>query len=243
MRITESQIIAACEIARQVFAGQIKSADGVSVLVNEHGLNKATAHDFIYDYKCLLQGKVFHRAMSAPAMRYFMSQIFSRHGAREPYQAVISLRAHIEYYEGHYKTTMHALRAVADEFETLSQKNKTISEVEQAFEAAVKISLLESQSNRLQRLAKANKMPNIITVHSTVFVRNPDVVAEALLRAAGTCERCKNVAPFCRIKDGTPYLEVHHKIQLAKGGEDSLENTVVLCPNCHRWAHYGAPSA
>ena len=69
-------------------------------------------------------------------------------------------------------------------------------------------------------------------------MRNPDVVVEALLRANGVCERCKKPAPFARRSDGTPYLEVHHRIPLAVGGEDTVENAIALCPNCHRAAHY-----
>ncbi|MDD1149814.1 HNH endonuclease [Pseudomonas sp. TNT2022 ID357] len=72
-----------------------------------------------------------------------------------------------------------------------------------------------------------------------MFVRNPDVVAEALHRAAGVCEVCVQPAPFTRKSNGTPYLEVHHKIRLADGGLDTLENAVALCPNCHRASHYG----
>ena len=37
-----------------------------------------------------------------------------------------------------------------------------------------------------------------------------------------------------------PFLEVHHVKRLAKGGADVPSNTVALCPNCHRAAHYGA---
>ncbi|HHQ4496099.1 TPA: HNH endonuclease, partial [Aeromonas hydrophila] len=66
---------------------------------------------------------------------------------------------------------------------------------------------------------------------------------ERLLIANGKCEHCKKDAPFIRIKDGTPYLEVHHKEKLADGGEDTLENTIALCPNCHRKFHFGNPSA
>lgn len=72
-----------------------------------------------------------------------------------------------------------------------------------------------------------------------VYERNPNVIAEALVRAAGICENCKNPAPFKRARDGTPYLEVHHVIPLAQGGKDSLENAVAICPNCHRKAHFG----
>ncbi|MGE8574311.1 MAG: HNH endonuclease signature motif containing protein [Burkholderia contaminans] len=29
-------------------------------------------------------------------------------------------------------------------------------------------------------------------------------------------------------------------VQLADGGEDTTENAVAVCPNCHRRAHCGA---
>ncbi|WP_415859815.1 HNH endonuclease [Bacillus cereus] len=74
---------------------------------------------------------------------------------------------------------------------------------------------------------------------TTQYKRNPDVIAEVLERANGYCEKCKQEAPFKRAKDGTPYLEVHHVVPLAQGGEDSVENAVGMCPNCHRKAHFG----
>ncbi|GAA0237082.1 HNH endonuclease [Metaclostridioides mangenotii] len=35
------------------------------------------------------------------------------------------------------------------------------------------------------------------------------------------------------------YLEVqvHHIIWLSKGGNDDIDNTVALCPNCHKKMH------
>jgi len=66
------------------------------------------------------------------------------------------------------------------------------------------------------------------------------VIVEVLKRANGICERCKSKAPFIRKKDHTPYLEVHHKVFLANGGEDSIENAIAVCPNCHRELHFGA---
>ncbi|WP_342542729.1 HNH endonuclease signature motif containing protein [Paenisporosarcina sp. FSL H8-0542] len=36
-----------------------------------------------------------------------------------------------------------------------------------------------------------------------------------------------------------PYLEVHHIKRLADNGEDSVENAIAVCPNCHRELHFG----
>jgi len=55
-------------------------------------------------------------------------------------------------------------------------------------------------------------------------------------RAKGKCQLCKKSAPF-KNKYGKPYLETHHIKWLSKGGEDSMANTIALCPNCHRKMH------
>lgn len=96
------------------------------------------------------------------------------------------------------------------------------------------------QVERLSRILSARgRLPERMRVVSYTFRRNPDVVAEALLRAAGHCESCNLPAPFMRAKDMSPYLEVHHIIPLSDGGEDSLDNVVAVCPNCHRRYHFG----
>jgi 5-methylcytosine-specific restriction protein A len=46
-----------------------------------------------------------------------------------------------------------------------------------------------------------------------------------------------------RASDGNPYLEVHHWIRLADGGEDTVNNAIAACPNCHRQQHFGLPTA
>lgn len=62
------------------------------------------------------------------------------------------------------------------------------------------------------------------------------VAEHAKRRAAGCCELCRKPAPF-NDRNGKPYLETHHIVWLARDGADTIENTVALCPNCHRRAH------
>ena len=107
--------------------------------------------------------------------------------------------------------------------------------LEEAVEAAAKL----PSSTRKQILATESKTPVLTEVTTRVYKRSPYVVAEVLLRAKGKCQSCKRDAPFLK-EDGTPFLEVHHIEWLSKGGEDSVENAIALCPNCHRQAHYGA---
>jgi 5-methylcytosine-specific restriction protein A len=89
------------------------------------------------------------------------------------------------------------------------------------------------------RAAKGPEQPNARIVAVRTFVRNEYVAAAALRRANGKCEMCGKPAPFMAKASGAPFLEIHHNVRLADGGADTLENTVAVCPNCHRRAHYG----
>lgn len=115
----------------------------------------------------------------------------------------------------------------------------TLRDIEDDFINEVNKSMVESSNQRRSRLKHAPRIPDRIVVYTFVFKRNPDVVAEVLMRANGRCEKCGNSAPFIRKKDNSPYLEVHHKVQLSDEGEDTIENAIALCPNCHREQHFG----
>jgi 5-methylcytosine-specific restriction protein A len=43
--------------------------------------------------------------------------------------------------------------------------------------------------------------------------------------AEGKCQFCGGSAPF-EDKEGKPYLEEHHVLQLADGGKDSIDNVM-----------------
>ncbi len=123
-----------------------------------------------------------------------------------------------------------------------SVENKILDKdtFERNFEFEIAQSKQQNHENRLERLKRnQNTKLEKVEVISIAFKRNADVVATVLERANGICEYCKEDAPFLRAKDNTPYLEVHHMIRLADGGEDNIENAIAVCPNCHRKLHFG----
>lgn len=69
-----------------------------------------------------------------------------------------------------------------------------------------------------------------------VYSRNMFLSEWVKRSANGFCCLCLQKAPFLTL-NGDPYLETHHIVWLSKGGDDSLENMVALCPNCHRKMH------
>ena len=90
----------------------------------------------------------------------------------------------------------------------------------------------------LSGMPKGNKNPSIKYQKTKVIKRDPKVIAWILQNSGERCEGCNKKAPFIRDKNNTPYLEVHHIKQLKDGGADTVKNSIALCPNCHRKAHY-----
>lgn len=93
-----------------------------------------------------------------------------------------------------------------------------------------------SDEELLEKAEHARKTAEPVQQVSKGYKRNMYVSENAKRRANGICQLCLNLAPF-RDHKSEPYLETHHIVWLAQGGDDSIENTVALCPNCHRKMH------
>lgn len=78
--------------------------------------------------------------------------------------------------------------------------------------------------------------PSSRTVTTRVFDRDPNIAAYVKQLADGNCQLCEKNAPF-KDEYGKPYLESHHIDWLSNGGLDIIENSIALCPNCHRKMH------
>ena len=108
-----------------------------------------------------------------------------------------------------------------------------ISEVQARKEtAATKL----SDSKIKLRALYAKKDPISRKVISRQYFRDPAVSEYAKRMANGVCQLCDQQAPF-KDKQGNPYLETHHVNWMSRGGDDSITNTIALCPNCHRRMH------
>lgn len=122
---------------------------------------------------------------------------------------------------------------------SLTRPTQNLASLKREEQAELSAAGVDSSENRAKRIAAAVAKPERMRVYSYTYRRNADIVAEALIRAGGVCEKCSSPAPFVRASDGTPFLEVHHVTPLSGGGEDRLENVMALCPNCHREVHFG----
>ncbi len=86
---------------------------------------------------------------------------------------------------------------------------------------------------KLAGAPKGYPHPNRLQSTRSEYEKDPLVRAWVLQQARGICELCRKPGPFRDVR-GSWYLETHHVLPLAEGGPDTVENTVALCPNCHR---------
>jgi len=112
---------------------------------------------------------------------------------------------------------------------------------EEAIEENIKLKAKTAQRLSLmdlKRVAEQNECEVVSSrkVTSNAYLRDVFVAEFAKRRADGYCQLCDKPAPFSN-RDGIPYLECHHIEWISNGGSDTIENTVALCPNCHRKMH------
>jgi 5-methylcytosine-specific restriction protein A len=190
-------------------------------------------------YGKMVRGLEFKRALSARDMSYYLARIMSEGGANALANPVEALWKHITYYESKNSVTLRSLRDLHSSYLAIEKGFSSLEDLNESFDKAVEKAINMPEDERQKQIAESNTVPKSRTVLVHVYERNPYVVAEVLGRANGICEKCNVAAPFKRKKDGSPYLEVHHKTRLADGGEDTVANAIALCPNCHRYLHFG----
>ncbi len=83
--------------------------------------------------------------------------------------------------------------------------------------------------------------PSRLTSLRSAWRRDSAVVEK--VRQRGVCELCGKRQTFEKTSGGQ-YFEAHHLIPIASQGLfgvslDVLANTICLCPECHRFLHYG----
>jgi 5-methylcytosine-specific restriction endonuclease McrA len=96
-----------------------------------------------------------------------------------------------------------------------------------------------TRKRQIQKPLKSQTPVSQSSISKILIIRKRDqkVKAWVLTEACGLCELCQQAAPFIT-ENGDPYLEVHHVVSIARQGADTVENTVALCPNCHRLLHH-----
>ncbi len=97
--ITRAQYEAAYKVGLRRHDGEIRNAD-VRELLTDTGMKPTTASILAGNVSYMLNGEVYKRAQSIPATDDYLTWIRRDRGDAAYWNAIRSVRAHIEYYEG-----------------------------------------------------------------------------------------------------------------------------------------------
>ena len=98
--------------------------------------------------------------------------------------------------------------------------------------------LIDEETENIKDENERNNI-NEIRNEATILLRNSFPQEEKNKihrRAQNKCEYC-GCETFEK-KNGEMYFEIHHIVHYSDGGENSAQNCVLLCPNCHRKIHF-----
>ncbi|MGF6739575.1 hypothetical protein [Paraburkholderia atlantica] len=195
----------ALELARAVVAGSLQLPQAERALRDSYPeMSPRAAKGYIGSYVAMRRGaKSFATTIAANAWKLYLEDI-ARDGAGPLSVALDTFLSHIVYIQSKTKGPEAPLHQVHDEFVELLKGMAVHETVVENLDAAVQMSLKSSADERRERLAGANRQPEQVVVLTRAFRRNPDVIAEVLLRADGICEGCVKSAPFQRRRDAVP---------------------------------------
>lgn len=191
------------------------------------GMNPASADFSIGNVRQMLNGAVYHRAMSVEQTRYYLQAIYDSENAPGLSRALDALRLHIEYRKTKGGGRQPGHVALLAEFAKLLSAPKGTSPPPTP---ATRTDLADTPEGS-QVVDRALRT-------GFYFIRDPKVRAHVLRRAKGECECC--AAAGLLLPDGRHYLETHHVIALSELGADTVWNVIAVCANHHREAHFGA---
>ncbi|WP_340394308.1 HNH endonuclease signature motif containing protein [Paenibacillus sp. FSL E2-0177] len=145
--------------------------------------------------------------------------------------------AHNKNVDGQWAITMTTDNALKDlisrgaiyiKLDEIFQNGVNSAQVEQVVRSLPLESILKKAIN--------HKDSRVLLKEAKYYERDETVKLVAKILANGDCQLCELPAPFLD-SQGNPFLESHHIIWLSKGGFDTLENSIALCPNCHSKMH------
>jgi len=115
----------------------------------------------------------------------------------------------------------------------ISKQVRGLSDIELLKSIKGKSESVKAQTDKKKKGSTSTKPPK------PKYDRDPKVKEYVYRRANGKCELCNEKAPFTT--DKRPYLESHHIIWLSEDPTgDTIENSVALCPNCHKKMHHNS---
>lgn len=146
------------------------------------------------------------------------------------------------------------IAALTQRFEELWSPSDTAADQQPLPDEEALRDALDAEVIRLEKVLREKSLEELMKLYvgqakttrarrrptrTSSFDRNPLVVLITKRRASFRCEVASCSVPAFIGTDNLPYVETHHLLPLAQGGDDLIENTACLCAVHHREIHCG----
>lgn len=112
MKITIEMIKMCYDYGKLYYLNQIKLKEAKQEIHNKTKMNMNSCHDYLTNFKKMLQGKLFTRYMSEIGYKYYLNQIKIDFSHEYFMNALNSFHKHIEYKEKTSHCTAHMDREI-----------------------------------------------------------------------------------------------------------------------------------
>ncbi|QSZ41370.1 HNH endonuclease [Sulfurimonas aquatica] len=225
-RITIKEITYIYELAKSVYFNQTSKKNAL-IEAEKLGMNRGSASDIIYNFKCMYEGRHYARTNNAETLEYFFENFLKDFGESILKNALQSVMLNIEYYEKKSPTNMHKSRQIVHKYTNMLNRQATIiypddiDETEIHYEGAKK----ETTVNRYERDSSAReKCIEYYGLKCQVCLFNFEDTYGAI---------------------GTGFIHVHHIRPISEIGKEYRLNPIKdlrpVCPNCHAMLHKENP--
>lgn len=226
-KITNDQIIKSFDIAKEIYEGNITQKNGLDELVL-FGMNRNSASDYIYNYQCMMGGKLMTRNSNTFGTEYYLEKIFENGGEAALQKALISLSLHLDYYEEVSKTKVIKRRKIYEKFLA-----KLSSNIEVIYPDDIESSekFIEGKSKKIL---------------VNVFERNTVARSLCINHYGFKCQVCEFDFEKKFGEIGKNFIHVHHVVDISTIGSeyelDPIVDLIPVCPNCHAMLHKKKPA-
>ncbi len=218
----------AYQLGRRIQEGKTRLTEARDELARA-GVNPNTAVALLNDFRHMLEGTRYTRALSFSATDNFLSWIRRDYGDAGLVNAVSAVSQHLDYYEKKRSVNLRATRDI------LAKHAALLPKAPDTFVSPEEIAPSTTHVEGSVRQATVN-----------IFERNPAARAACIAHYGTTCAVCSFDFGKTYGKIGEGFIHVHHLKEISTVAReyeiDPIEDLRPVCPNCHAMLHTRRPA-
>lgn len=239
------QIAYSYDISKKVYENKMTVNEGVADLELHNNMNRGSAHMIVFQiFPNMMTGNKFTRTLGVSFFEYFLSHILQDYGTKQLSLALTALKKHIKYISRHGDSKVK-LKEILSKYLAISKNPKAEREPEKKKSDKKQqdeiVELIKTSGKTKEEVAKElNNLkdtdPQTIIINRKTYKRDNNIIAQIKFVRDFNCQIC---GTSIKKRDGSKYIEAAHILPKNKGGGESLDNIILLCPNHHKEFDYG----